>query len=209
MQRINSSNVQVDKFGPGKPGFQGGNPATNTPATFFTHDWADSIQEEIANVIEAAGLQLSPLDNTQLKQAINAIIAANLPFASAAEVIAALINNKAVSPATLAAAVFGLGQSDVDYTGIKTLDTTITNTTGRTIEVCVVGTINFNHGGYVYLQGFVNNILRDKACLSDVNGNQAAGYSGSIRLLVPNLATYKVAGSLANYVTVNSWIERR
>jgi hypothetical protein len=209
MRRIDSSNVHEDLFGPGKDGFQGGNPSANQPATFFTPAWCNALQEEIAHVIETAGLTLTPSDNTQLRQAINQIISASLPFASAAEVIAEVINNKAVTPESLAAAVFGLGQSDVDYTTTKTLGTTYTNTTGRTIEVCVAGHIGFNHGGYVLLQGFVNNKLRDQACMSDANGSQFAGYGGAVRLLVPNYATYNVAGTAAGYVTVASWMERR
>lgn len=66
MRRIDSSNVQVDKFGPGKHGFQGGNPSTNTPATFLSAAWADALQEEIANVIEHFGYGLVPGDNSQL-----------------------------------------------------------------------------------------------------------------------------------------------
>jgi len=66
MRRIDSSNVQVDKFGPGKHGFQGGNPSTNTPATFLAAAWADALQEEIANVIEHFGYGLVPGDNSQL-----------------------------------------------------------------------------------------------------------------------------------------------
>jgi microcystin-dependent protein len=68
MRRIDSSNVQQDKFGAGKHGFQGGNPATNTPATFLTANWHDALQEEIANVIEYFGIALDPSNNAQLVQ---------------------------------------------------------------------------------------------------------------------------------------------
>jgi hypothetical protein len=68
MRRIDSSNVHLNKFGPGKNGFQGGNPSTNTAATFLTETWHDSVQEEIANVIEGLGAALDPNNNAQMLQ---------------------------------------------------------------------------------------------------------------------------------------------
>ena len=56
---------------PGVPGFfTGGNPASGTPATVVTADWANATQEEICYVIEAAGIVLSKYDRTQLYQAL-------------------------------------------------------------------------------------------------------------------------------------------
>lgn len=70
MKRIDSANVALDLFGPGKHGFQGGNPAANTPATFFTPDWANHIQEELANVIENFGVALASGSRDQLLQVL-------------------------------------------------------------------------------------------------------------------------------------------
>ncbi|MBU0915797.1 MAG: hypothetical protein KKD97_05550 [Gammaproteobacteria bacterium] len=70
MKRIDSANVALDLFGPGKHGFQGGNPAANLPATFFTPDWANHIQEEIANLIEYFGVALASGSRDQLLQAL-------------------------------------------------------------------------------------------------------------------------------------------
>lgn len=56
--------------------FKKGNPATATPATVVTADWANAVQEEIMFVIEEAGLASDKTDNTLLKQAIDALIAA-------------------------------------------------------------------------------------------------------------------------------------
>lgn len=50
-------------------------PATNRPPTEITPDWMNAVQEEIANVIEEVE-PLNKADNTQLKQAILAMIAA-------------------------------------------------------------------------------------------------------------------------------------
>lgn len=72
MKRIDSTNKAVDLFGPGKHGFQGGNPSLNQPATFFTPEWANHIQEEIANVIEYFGTALDPDTRTQLIGILNA-----------------------------------------------------------------------------------------------------------------------------------------
>jgi hypothetical protein len=71
MKRIDSVNAQHDKFGPGKNGFQGGNPDTGAEATALTPDWCDALQEEICNVIEAAGIALNPAIRSQLKAALD------------------------------------------------------------------------------------------------------------------------------------------
>jgi hypothetical protein len=73
MQRISTPTRFIDKFGPGKDGFTDGNPATGLSTTQLEAIWFDSEQEEIANVIEFAGIPLNPADHTQLWQAINAI----------------------------------------------------------------------------------------------------------------------------------------
>lgn len=50
--------------------FTEGDPTLGVPATNVTGDWLNTIQEEIANVCEEAGLFLWKPDNTQLKEAI-------------------------------------------------------------------------------------------------------------------------------------------
>lgn len=58
----------------GTPGFfTGGNKPTGLAATRVDDDWCNSVQEEIANVVLAAGMQLSKVSNTQLYEAIQAI----------------------------------------------------------------------------------------------------------------------------------------
>lgn len=81
MKRIDSANVHEDLFGPGKDGFQGGNPALNLPATFLNKDWCNHIQEEIANVIEHFGVALNGAQFNQLLQVLLANFASRASFA--------------------------------------------------------------------------------------------------------------------------------
>lgn len=74
MERIQTSTKSVDKFGAGKHGFTNGNPSTGTPSTRLDEAWCDSLQEELANVVESAGLTLNVADRTQLRQAITAMV---------------------------------------------------------------------------------------------------------------------------------------
>lgn len=57
--------------------FTEGDPTQGVPATTVTGAWLNAVQEEIANVVEGAGLTLDKPDNTQLLAAIGEIIAAN------------------------------------------------------------------------------------------------------------------------------------
>ncbi|MBK0095279.1 phage tail protein [Erwinia sp. S63] len=70
MHRIDTSTAQVDKFGSGKNGFTGGNPQTGELPTALDADYFDSLQEELAAVIEAAGITLDKNKNNQLYTAI-------------------------------------------------------------------------------------------------------------------------------------------
>ena len=74
MHRIDTATAQIDKFGPGKNGFTNGDPTTGRQATQLNSNMWDSIQEELCNVVEEAGLTLSPNENDQLYQAILALM---------------------------------------------------------------------------------------------------------------------------------------
>lgn len=74
MHRIDTSSAQVDKFGTGKNGFTGGNPQTGKLPTALDADYFDSVQEEIAGVIEAAGIVLNKSNNSQLLAAIKGLV---------------------------------------------------------------------------------------------------------------------------------------
>lgn len=73
MHRIDTPTAQKDKFGAGKNGFTGGNPQTGELPTALDADFFDSLQEEIARVIEAAGLTLKKSNNAQLLEAMNTL----------------------------------------------------------------------------------------------------------------------------------------
>jgi hypothetical protein len=70
MQRIDTSTKFADLFGPGKHGFRDGNKATFTAPTKLNAALFNSIQEEICNVIEGAGIELAPDNRAQLAEAI-------------------------------------------------------------------------------------------------------------------------------------------
>lgn len=83
MDFIQSSNKQVDKFGAGKHGFSAGNPTAGVLATFFTNVWADGVQQEIINVIEASGLSANGADLSQMAKAIRKLCAPRLTVLTA------------------------------------------------------------------------------------------------------------------------------
>lgn len=71
MRRVPLENrAQKDKFGSGKHGYQSGNASTGVLATIPGADIFDSFQEEIARVIEAAGISLDGAQYDQLLQAL-------------------------------------------------------------------------------------------------------------------------------------------
>ena len=75
MRRVPLENrAQKDKFGEGKHGYQEGNPASGQLATVPGSGVFDHMQEEIAGVIESAGMGLDPNDYNQMSKAINRLI---------------------------------------------------------------------------------------------------------------------------------------
>lgn len=68
MHRIDTSGNVNNRFHPG-------NPATGQQATLIDQDWLNAVQEEIVNVILQANLSLEKGTNTQLAEAIVALIA--------------------------------------------------------------------------------------------------------------------------------------
>lgn len=71
MERINTANKAVDLFGAGKHGYKAGVPGTTNRPTYMAPEPLNALQEEVAGVVEAAGLALSPGNHTQLVQALN------------------------------------------------------------------------------------------------------------------------------------------
>lgn len=59
--------------------FSEGDPATGSPATVLTADWAEAVQEELCAVIAGAGLALAKANNAQLLAAIRRLAGAYVP----------------------------------------------------------------------------------------------------------------------------------
>lgn len=133
MHRIDSAGNVLSRFSEG-------NPQTGQRATVVSAAWLNDIQENIAYCIEQVGEALVKGDETQLYQAIVAVIAASgggggggtavditrqvlggglvtgggalatditlsVAKATSAEILAGIVDNKAITPAGLAAAV--------------------------------------------------------------------------------------------------------
>jgi Chaperone of endosialidase len=77
MERITSSTRIPNKWGPGRDGFGDGNPTAGTPSTQLNMGWFDNLQEEVARVIELAGLTLDGNEKEQLNEAIDRKIGAS------------------------------------------------------------------------------------------------------------------------------------
>lgn len=72
MHRIDSATARANVNGSGKTGFHDNADLPNQDATYFTPEWSNALQEEIANVIEGLGLGLAleKSDNGQLLKAL-------------------------------------------------------------------------------------------------------------------------------------------
>jgi hypothetical protein len=78
MLRIDTPNRALDLFGAGKDGFRDGNKVAGINATEFDAAFCNAIQEELAGVIEGAGITLNPASNAQLLAAVHALIEARV-----------------------------------------------------------------------------------------------------------------------------------
>lgn len=70
MHRIDSATARENANGDGKTGFHDNADLPNQDATYFTPEWSNALQEEVANVIEGLGLTLDKSDNGQLLKAL-------------------------------------------------------------------------------------------------------------------------------------------
>ncbi|ENZ2881136.1 integrase [Salmonella enterica] len=106
MHRIDTPTAQKDKFGAGKNGFTRGNPQTGTPATDLDDDYFDMLQEELAGVVEAVGINLDKSKHNQLLTALKALLLSRAhPFADikadGAAAIAEALSNLGIVAASL------------------------------------------------------------------------------------------------------------
>ena len=77
--------------------FQNGDPAVGVPPTTLDVDWANAVQEEIAGVIEHAGIVLDKSDRGQLNAAIDAKIEAAVAASDEAPTIVLAVPGKRVT----------------------------------------------------------------------------------------------------------------
>ncbi len=78
MFRINTANKEPNLFGLNKDGFRAGNPSSGQQATELSAAFMNSLQEEVAAVVEGAGLALNPANSAQMLAAIHALIEAGV-----------------------------------------------------------------------------------------------------------------------------------
>jgi hypothetical protein len=148
MDFIQTSNKQLDKFGVGKHGFSAGNPGLGVLATYLSNVWCDAVQQELMNVIEAAGLAANAGSLTQLLQAIKlnaAHVGVDIGVANAAAV-------------TFAPAVPALADNMVLW-----FKAAATNTGATTLNVNGLGVKPVVGGAHSALQG--GEIIANGKCL--------------------------------------------
>ena len=136
MHRIDTPTAQKDKFGAGKNGFTAGNPQTGTPATDLDNDYFDMLQEELAGVVEATGVDLDKSKHNQLLTALKSLLLSRAhPFADI----------KADGAAAIAEALSNLGLHE---TGFATFTTSgnFTVPAGVT-ELCISAVAGGGGGG--------------------------------------------------------------
>ncbi|WP_233614467.1 hypothetical protein [Citrobacter sp. FDAARGOS_156] len=118
MHRIDTPTAQKDKFGAGKNGFTRGNPQTGTPATDLDDDYFDSIQEELAGIVEASGVALDKSKRNQVLTAVKALLLSRAhPFADikadGAAAIAEALSNLGLRESVSESGSFQLGDFQV------------------------------------------------------------------------------------------------
>jgi len=103
MERITTSTKATDLFGAGKHGFKNGDPLSGDAPTQLNAAWFNEVQEELATVIEQAGIALDGAHRDQLYDAIQLLITNALPSVPAASPFARIVNglvikNNAAAP---------------------------------------------------------------------------------------------------------------
>lgn len=84
MKRIDTSTRVLDKFGAGKDGYTDGDVVGGIPATDLSAALFDNLQEELANIVEAAGIVLDGAVLTQVRQAVRRLFGGNVTTVNAA-----------------------------------------------------------------------------------------------------------------------------
>lgn len=197
--------------------FTEGNPSTGVPATEVRAAWLNSVQEELAAVIEAAGIELDDSADDSQEQLLTALRQLfggdateeqrGLVALSTTEMAQELEDAEtAITPETLGDAlnahVLGMGQTWQDVTDSRLQGTTYTNTTGRAIYIWVSSyapgnqttTIEIEVDGVVVAYQEVNHLT---------NGSVGAG------CVVPSGSTYRVTRGSSDGASMRFWSELR
>lgn len=87
MKRIDSVNARPDVNGAGKTGFHDNSDSNGQDATYLTPDWLNTIQEELANLLELRGITLDPDKRRQLFDALAGKDDVNAALATAQSLI--------------------------------------------------------------------------------------------------------------------------
>lgn len=82
MHRIDTATADADANGSGKAGFTEGDPSTATPPTALSAAFFNAVQEEIAGVVEGAGVEIAKGNNGQLLAAVRALIVGTIAAAN-------------------------------------------------------------------------------------------------------------------------------
>lgn len=142
MYRIDSATAAASKPAvpaavPANAGyFTDGDPAGDIPATIVPAWWLNQFQDEVIEVIDQAGITLDKADNTQLYDAIIALIAANAGGGSvqgASFIDGLTYAPNSSSPNTKIDIAPGKAQA-VGYSGVIELASTLIKTTGSWAE---------------------------------------------------------------------------
>jgi hypothetical protein len=104
MQRVKTATAVTSKPAyseTGTPGyFVNGDAVAGTPATVPGQDWFNMVQEELRNLVVAAGLTPSATDDTQLAQAVAELITAHqVTISNASETVAGIIKQSTTAQA--------------------------------------------------------------------------------------------------------------
>ncbi|ALJ87487.1 tail protein [Acinetobacter baumannii] len=90
MKRIDSANARPDVNGAGKAGFHDNSDLSGQDATYLTPDFLNTIQEELANLLELRGITLDPENRRQLFNAL----AGKDDLDAAMDIVQSIIDNE-------------------------------------------------------------------------------------------------------------------
>lgn len=169
MHRIDTPTAQKDKFGAGKNGFTRGNPQTGTPATDLDDDYFDMLQEELAGVVEATGVNLEKSKHNQLLTALKALLLSRAhPFADI----------KADGAAAIAEALSNLGIVSASLTTQGLVRLTSSRVSGAEDIAATANAVAQNYTDIKALQGKTNDATPTNKGIIRVSDSRTSTESG-------------------------------